>query len=74
MFGLKIVKEKDYNKLIEQSKKMSQALIRIRTWFGEFPRSQRYFENGNEMSYGEAFGSNGERDYMRRVADNVLLD
>jgi len=72
MFGLKIVREDEYHSLVEKAHRMKKALVKIRKWYGEFPRSQRYFEDGREMSYGSAFGSNGERDYMRRVADNAL--
>lgn len=47
------------------------ALKRIAKWHGEFPRSGRTCETGVEMSYGAAFGSNGERDYMRQLAHDA---
>ena len=47
-----------------------KALERIRKWFGEFPSATG--PDGREMPYGVAFGSNGERDYMRNVAHEAL--
>lgn len=58
--------------------RLRKALERIERWFGEFPPSGRKerLPNGveldNELSYGAAFGSNGERDYMRGVARSAL--
>lgn len=52
-----------------------EALERIERWFGEFPPSGRFWDEGDgrrEMSYGVAFGSNGERDFMRAVARQTL--
>ncbi len=53
---------------------MRRALERIRRWFGEFPETGRTWESGALMSYGAAFGSDGERDYMRQVADAALTN
>lgn len=50
---------------------MLEALKRIERWFGEFPETGDFWdapENTRPMSYGAAYGSNGERDYMRGVA------
>ena len=44
------------------------ALKKIEKWFGEFPDSGKTWEDGNPMSYGASFGSNGERDFMRQIA------
>lgn len=44
------------------------ALAKIEKWHGEFPPSDRHWPDGTEMSYGAAFGSNGERDFMREIA------
>ena len=52
--------------------RLRTALARVERWFGEFPPSGRTWEDGRPMSYGVAFGSNGERDYMRQVASNAL--
>lgn len=49
---------------------LEAALEQVKNW--EFPPSDRFFEDGTEMSYSAAFGSNGVRDYMRKVATKVL--
>lgn len=51
------------------------ALDRIARWHGEFQETGRYWDEPNNtqpMSYGGAYGSNGERDYMRQVAREAL--
>jgi hypothetical protein len=54
------------------------ALERIERWFGEFPETGRFWpsedptESARPMSYGAAWGSNGERDFMRAVARAAL--
>ena len=48
------------------------ALERIARWFGEFPDTGRTWDDGSPMSYGAAFGSNGERDFMRQLARVAL--
>jgi hypothetical protein len=53
--------------------RLRAALTRIEKWFGEFPPSGRCWEDGTWMSYGAAYGSNGERDYMRSIARAALL-
>jgi len=55
-----------------RAEKAEAALRRIERWFGEFPPSGRHYDDGTEMSYGAAFGSNGERDFMRKVARDAL--
>jgi hypothetical protein len=55
-------------------RRMEAALRKIARWFGEFPASGKVFKDGTPMSYGAAYGSNGERDYMRQVALNALDD
>jgi hypothetical protein len=44
------------------------ALKKIAKWHGEFPPSGQKYPTGEEMSFGAAYGSNGERDHMRQVA------
>ncbi|CAB4191416.1 hypothetical protein UFOVP1229_28 [uncultured Caudovirales phage] len=61
-----------YLELRKQSQVMEAALKKISTWFGEFPDTGRTWEDGTPMSYVAAFGSNGERDYMRSVAQAAL--
>lgn len=57
---------------------MYNALLKIQTWFGEFPHTGKYWQNEDgsisdrEMSWSVCFGSNGERDYMRKVASEAL--
>jgi hypothetical protein len=58
--------------LEEENNKLREALERIAKWFDEFPPSNRFYDDGEEMSYGCAFGSNGERDYMRGIAKAAL--
>ena len=51
-----------------------EALEKIEKWFGEFPESGSFYDGDKDMpvSYGCAYGSNGERDYMRGVARRAL--
>ncbi len=60
-------------KLAEQTRKLSaarEALALIYAW-NSFPSGGKW-EDGREMSYGMAYGSNGERDYMRGIAFEAL--
>ena len=45
------------------------ALVKIAAWTG-FPEAKDH--QGNPCSYGAAYGSNGERDFMRDVAQRAL--
>lgn len=57
----------------DERDRLRAALERIERWFGEFPPTGRtWSDDGESMSYGAAFGSNGERDYMRAVARAAL--
>ena len=51
---------------------LRRALERIARWHGEFPATGQRWESGEPMSYSAAYGSNGERDYMRQVALDAL--
>ena len=51
---------------------LREALKKIEVWVGEFPPSGRWWTDGREMSYSAAFGSNGERDFMRDTARAAL--
>jgi len=64
----------ELNLWLARNEKLEKALKRIATWFGEFPPSGHYWddERTREMSYGAALGSNGERDYMRKIAQDAL--
>lgn len=46
------------------------ALQRIACWHGEFPEVKN--ADGTKSSYSFAYGSNGQRDYMRQVALDAL--
>lgn len=61
-----------YEEACEHVKQLEDALRKIARWHGEFPPSGRKWEDGYEMSYSAAHGSNGERDYMRNVALQAL--
>lgn len=51
-----------------------EALEQIERWDG-FPSTGKTWEgSGEPVSYGAAFGSNGERDFMREVARKALSD
>lgn len=56
----------------ERADKMEKALERIAKWEGEFPATGRTWDDGTEMSYSALFGSNGERDFMRGIANDAL--
>jgi hypothetical protein len=58
--------------MADRAEVMEEALNKITTWFGQFPESGRTWPDGEPMSYAAAFGSNGERDYMRVVAQKAL--
>lgn len=62
-------------RLEEKNAKLTLALKRIEKWQGEFPETGRFWDepqNTQPMSYGAAFGSNGERDFMRQIARDAL--
>ena len=58
----------------EREERLEAALQRIAKWYGEFPDTGLYWDKEEtlKMSYSAAFGSNGERDYMRKVAQDAL--
>jgi hypothetical protein len=57
----------------EALRKAVFALERIERWHGEFPETGRTWPTtGNPITFGMAYGSNGERDYMRGIAREAL--
>lgn len=58
--------------LERQQTVLVKALSKIEKWFGEFPPTGKTWATGEEMSYSAAYGSNGERDFMRSVAREAL--
>ena len=61
--------------LERQHRQMEAALKRIAKWFGEFPSTGCFYKDtGEQMSHGAVYGSNGERDFMRQIAQDALPD
>jgi hypothetical protein len=58
--------------MTELESEMLKVLERIAKWHDEFPPTDRYWKDGTKMSYGAAFGSNGERDFMRQLALEIV--
>jgi|688.fasta_scaffold964552_2 hypothetical protein len=58
--------------LRSENERMRRALERVAKWHGEFPPTGKTWPTGEPMSYGAAYGSNGERDYMRALAREAL--
>ena len=58
------------DRMIEDNYRMRDALERIERWFGEFPEVTCV--DGKVTPYGIAYGSNGERDFMRTIARKAL--
>lgn len=54
----------------DEIERVKEILEKIQRWHGEFPEAPLH--NGKPQSYGAAFGSNGERDYMRGMAGYAL--
>jgi hypothetical protein len=52
--------------------RLAQALRIVRDWI--LPDSQRKWPDGRPMSYGDAFGSTGESQYMRTIAAEALAE
>ena len=55
---------------------LEKALRTIYEW-NDFPETGQFWdspENSRPVSYGAAYGSNGQRDYMRNVAFSALED
>ena len=59
----------EQNQILRENRKMRKALEKIARWHGEFPPAEI---RGKKCSYESAYGSNGARDYMRRLAKNAL--
>ncbi len=65
-----------HSQIIAERDRLRAALEAISAW--QLPATGRFWENTDgsisdrPMSYGVCYGSNGERDYMRGVADAAL--
>ncbi len=65
---------RDCQEAADEIERLRAVLQRIERWHGEFPATgKRWSETGAPMSYSAAYGSNGERDYMRQVARDALV-
>lgn len=66
--------EPDNEATLQRIVAMKSALGRIERWFDEFPPTGLFWDKAGKepMSYAAAYGSNGERDYMRGVARDGL--
>lgn len=58
----------------EREINLESALKKISKWVGEFPETGKFWnkDETHPMSYAAAFGSNGERDFMRKIASDAL--
>ena len=56
--------------LRKDNDRMRAALKRIERWVGEFPDVK--YRDGVNISYLMAYGSMGEREYMRKIAREAL--
>lgn len=64
--------ESENARLREQVGRLRLGLEKIEIWFEQFPPSGSTWPDGTPMSYGAAFGSNGERDFIRKLAGDTL--
>lgn len=60
----------EIERLEKETARLRLALSKIARWYGEFPKVVD--PEGKKCSYAAAYGSNGERDYMRMVAQDAL--
>lgn len=64
----------------EKLEEAAKVLEKIERWHGEFPETGQFWKNADgtdsdrTISYGAAYGSNGERDYMRSQARSFLAN
>lgn len=56
----------------DEIERLRETLERIVEW--RMPPTGRTWEDGSPMSFGAAYGSNGERDLVRKWASNALLN
>ena len=62
--------ERELSAARAEAERMREALEKVERW--QFPPTGKFWESGNPVSYIAAYGSNGERDYMREVARAAL--
>lgn len=56
----------------EQKKPLIEALQKIGNW--ELPDTGRFWPSGGKVSYEAEYGSNGVRDYFRKLAIDALIN
>lgn len=61
---------RDAERHYAEAERLREALEKVERW--QFPPTGKFWESGTPVSYGAAYGSNGERDYMRNVARAAL--
>ena len=67
-----LIRLTDYEAMQAKCMRLVEALEQIERWDG-FPSTNETWEgSGKPVSYSAAFGSNGERDFMRGVAKAAL--
>lgn len=59
-----------FAQLQAHNSELAAALVHICEW--SLPDTGRKWGDGSPMSYGACYGSNGERDYMRKIAATAL--
>lgn len=62
--------ERELSAARAEAERLREALEKVERW--QFPPTGKFWESGTPVSYGAAYGSNGERDYMRNVARAAL--
>ena len=67
-----LIRLSDYEALQAASEALVGSLEQIERWDGFPSIGEVWEESGEPVSYGAAFGSNGERDFMREVARKAL--
>ena len=62
------------NDSVDENQRLRSVLERIKRWHGEFPPTGQIWPDGSGemMSYAACYGSNGERDFMRKIASDAL--
>ena len=64
--------ERELLAALRRERRLRTALEKVERWFGEFPATYKTWPAGEPMCYSAAYGSNGERDFMRAIARNAL--
>ena len=60
----------DNKNLRAKAARLEKALQQVADW--KMPECNKTWDDGSPMSYSAAFGSSGERDYIRGIAKTAL--